>query len=928
MRFLQFSKAVFSTALAFSVFSTSFSTVSAQMATAQMKVPEGVQMITSVEGITEYKLPNDLHFLLFPDQTKQTTTVNMTYLVGSRHENYGETGMAHLLEHMVFKGTPKHANIPAELTSHGARPNGSTSFDRTNYFESFASSDENLNWALDLEADRMVNSYIAKKDLDSEFSVVRNEFESGENNPTRVLLDKMLATAYQWHNYGNTVIGARSDIENVPIDRLQAFYKKYYQPDNAVLTVAGKFDEAKTLELVKKYFGAIPKPNRELPPNYTVEPTQDGDRQVTVRRTGDTQFALAGYHLPPGAHPDFAALEVLSQTLSDAPSGRLYKALVEPKKASSVFGFDFELKEPGFGIFGAEVRKDSSLSEAGDILTKTIENIYANPPTKEEVERAKTGILKNIELTLNSSDRVGLSMSEYIAQGDWRLFFLYRDRIRQVTPEDVKRVAEKYYKPSNRTLGIFIPTEKPDRAEIPQVSEKELTAMLNGYKGDAVVAAGEAFDPSPANIESRVKRTKIGGLDVALLEKENRGDSVIAQLLLRFGDEKSLMNRATAAQFAGRLLMRGTTKHTRQQIQDEFDKLKARVFVFGSPTSAIASIETTRQNLPAVMRLVGEILREPAFPESEFDQLKQETITQIESGKSEPQVVAGTELARVFNIYPKGHPLYSGTIDEDLADTKAVTLDEVKKFYKDFYGASNGQLTVVGDFDANEISGLTKQLFADWKSPQPYARIKQEYRAVAPVNKSFETPDKANAVFIAQTNVKIRDDNPDYAALALGNYMLGGGFLNSRLATRIRQKEGLSYSVGSGFTASSLDESGRFFANAIYAPENAEKLEAAFKDEIRKAMTEGFTAEEVEAAKSGYLQSRQLSRAQDRELASRLNNYLFLNRTIAFDQAFEEQIKNLTPAQINTAMKKYITPDSITIIKAGDFTKSKAKAIQ
>ncbi len=908
---------------------TAFLTAPMSISAQNAKMPDGIEKVTSVEGITEYRLnSNGLKILLFPDQTKQTTTVNMTYLVGSRFENYGETGMAHLLEHMVFKGTPKHPNIPAELTSHGARPNGSTSFDRTNYFESFASSDENLNWALDLEADRMVNSYIAKKDLDSEFSVVRNEFESGENNATRVLLDKMLAAAYQWHNYGNTTIGARSDIENVPIDRLQAFYRKYYQPDNSVLTVAGKFDEAKTLELIKKYFGAIPKPTRELPPNYTVEPTQDGERQVTVRRTGDTQFVLAGYHLPPGAHPDFAPLEVLSQVLSDAPSGRLYKALVEPKKASSVFGFDFELKEPGFGIYGAEVRKDNSIAEAEDILTKTLENVSANPPSKEEVDRAKAGILKNIELTLNSSDRVGLSMSEYIAQGDWRLYFLYRDRIRQVTPADVSRVADKYFKRSNRTLGIFVPTEKPDRAEIPTVSDTQLAAMLNGYKGDATVAAGEAFDPSPANIEARVKRMKIGGLDVALLEKENRGDSVIANLILRFGDEKSLMNRSEAASFAGRLLMRGTTKHTRQQIQDEFDRLKARVSVGGSVANAFASIETTHQNLPAVMSLVSEILREPAFPQDEFDQLKQETLTQIESQKSEPTAVAFTELSRTFNTYPKGHPLYSGTLDEEIADIKAVTLDDVKKFYKDFYGASNGQLTVVGDFDAAEISGLTKELFADWKSPNGYTRIKQDYNAVAPVNKSFETPDKANAVFVARLNVKIRDDNPDYAALALGNYMLGGGFLNSRLATRIRQKEGLSYGVGSSFNASPLDESGSFFANAIYAPENADKLEVAFKDEIKKATTEGFTAEEIEAAKSGYLQSRQLSRAQDRELASRLNNYLFLNRTIAFDQSFEEQIKNLTPAQVNAAMKKYITPDNITIIKAGDFAKSKAKTIQ
>ncbi len=927
MRFSRITKAVFSTALAFSIISTPVATVFAQTAPASVKLPEGIQMVTSVEGVAEYRLPNGLRVLLFPDQTKQTTTVNITYLVGSRHENYGETGMAHLLEHLVFKGTPKHPNIPAELTARGARPNGTTWTDRTNYFESFAATDANLEWALDLEADRMVNSYIAKKDLESEFSVVRNELESGENSPFRVMFQKTLAVAYDWHNYGKSTIGARSDVENVPIDRLQAFYKKYYQPDNAVLLVAGKFDEAKTLDLIKQKFGAIPKPDRVLPPNYTIEPTQDGERMVTVRRVGDTQMLMTGYHAPPGAHADAAAVEVLSTILSDTPSGRLYKSMVEPKKASSVFALNFQFKEPSYSMFGAEIRKEDSLDAARAAMIETIESAGKIAPTKEEVERAKTSLLKNIELALNDPNRVGLEMSEWIALGDWRLFFLYRDRLQKVTPEDVKRVADSYFKQSNRTVAQFIPTEKPDRAEIPNVKDADIASMVKDYKGGAVIAAGEVFDPSPANIEARVKRTKVGGLDVALLPKENRGDSVVANLTLRFGDEKSLMNRSTAAYFAGQLLQRGTAKRTRQQIQDEFDRLKAQVRVFGGATSANVSIETTRQNLPAVLRLVNEILREPAFPQTEFDQLKQEYLTQIENQKSEPTSIAFTELSRHFNIYPKGHPLYSGTIEESIAEAQAVTLDDAKKFYKDFYGASNGQMTVVGDFDEKEISVLTQELFGNWKSPQPFTRIKSEYRAIAPVNKSLETPDKANAFFVARMNVKLRDDNPDYPALMLGNYILGGGFLNSRLAGRIRQKEGLSYGVGSNLSASSLDESGSFLANAIYAPENADKLEVAFKDELAKLLKDGLTAEEVAAAKSGLLQGRQLSRAQDRELAGRLNNYLFLNRTIAWDAEFDKKLESVTVEQVNAAMRKYMTPENITIIKAGDFAKAKTKAM-
>ncbi len=896
-----------------------------QAAAPAVALPPGIERVTSVEGITEYRLTsNGLRVLLFPDQTKQTITVNITYLVGSGHENYGETGMAHLLEHLVFKGTPRHPNIPQELTAHGARPNGTTWLDRTNYFETFAATDANLEWALDLEADRMVNSFIAKKDLDSEMTVVRNEFESGENDPLSVLLERMMSTAYLWHNYGNTTIGARSDIENVPIDRLQGFYKTFYQPDNAILLVAGKVDEAKTLGLINKYFSPVPRPGRQLPKYYTSEPTQDGERTVTLRRVGDVQLVGALYHVPSGSHQDYAAIDILGQVLGDTPSGRLHKALVEAKKASSVIGFNFQLREPGAALFGAEVLKDSSLDAARDTLLQTIESIAANPPTKEEVERARTNLLKNIDLTLNSSERVGLQLSEWMAMGDWRLFFLHRDRLRKVSTEEVARAGAKYLKPSNRTLGMFMPTAKPDRAEIP--SAPDVAALLKDYKGDAAIAAGEAFEPSPANIEARTTRsTTPGGLEIALLPKQTRGGTVVAAMTMRFGDEKSLMNRGGAAELAADMLMRGTSKRTRQQIQDELDRLKARVSVSGGPTQAVVSVETVRDNLPAVLRLIAEVLREPAFPTTEYEQLKREKLTAIEQQRSEPQSIAAIAFRRHIGPYPKGDVRYTPTVEEAVAELNATTLDDAKKFYTDFYGASKGELAVVGDFDDKEIARLAAELFGNWKSPRPFARVVSTYQDIKPLNEKLEAPDKANAFFMAGLNLNLRDDNPDYPALLLGNYMLGGGFLNSRLATRIRQKEGLSYGVGSQLSASPLDSLGSFVTFAIYAPQNLDRLEAAFKEEIARMLKDGFTAEEVAAAKSGYLQSRQVNRAQDASVARQLASYLYLDRNLSWDAELERKIAALTPEEVVAAMRRHIDPSKITIVKSGDFAKAAAK---
>ncbi len=892
-------------------------------AVAQNALPAGVERVTSVEGITEYRLKNGMRVLMFPDQSKQTITVNVTYLVGSKHENYGETGMAHLLEHLVFKGTPNHKNIPEELTSHGTRPNGSTWYDRTNYYETFAATEENLKWALDLESDRMINSFIAKKDLDSEMTVVRNEFEMGENDPFEVLLERVYSTAYLWHNYGKSTIGSRADIENVPIDRLQGFYKKYYQPDNAVLLVAGKIDEAKTLAMVADYFGKLPKPDRVLSKIYTDEPTQDGERSVTVRRVGDVQLVGAAYHVPGSSHADTAAANALLQIMTEQPAGRLHKALVESKKAAGVFGFPFIFGEPSLFLVGAQLRQEQSLDEARDILLKVVEDIAKNPVTKEEVERAKTNLVKEIDLKLNSVEDVGLEMSEWIGYGDWRLLFITRDRIRKLTAEEVQRVAVNYLKQSNRTLGQFIPTAKPERSEIP--ANPDVLALVKDYKGDAKVAEGEAFDPTPANIESRAVRAAAAGIKYTFVTKRTRGNTVVANLALHFGDEKSLMSRDTAGGMAGSMLMRGTAKRTRQQIKDEFDKLKARVNVDGGPSSAFATIETTRENLPAVMKLVAEILREPSFPADEFEQLKQEQLAGIEAQRSDPQQMAVTEVMRYMRPYPKGHVNYTSTPDESIADLKAVTLADVKKFYADFYGAGNGELSVVGDFDEKEVAKLTGDLFGAWKSKMPYTRIADKFNDVAAINRSLEAPDKANAFFVAGQNLSLRDDDPDFPALVLGNYMLGGGFLNSRLAVRIRQKEGLSYGVGSQFQAGSLDKSGAFLAFAIYAPQNRDKLEAAFKEEIALMLKDGFTAEETAAAKTGWRQSRQVSRSQDNELSGRLNTYNFINRTLAWDADLEKKVEALTAEQITAALRRHIDPAKISIVKAGDFAKATGK---
>ena len=476
--------------------------IAASLAALSQTLPQGVEKKATVGGITEYDYANGLRVLLFPDPSSPKVTVNMTYLVGSRFEGYGETGMAHLLEHMNFIQTTNGRSIKKELTDHGAQWNGTTNYDRTNYFETITASDDNLKWALGLEADRMVNMRIEKQLLDTEMTVVRNEFERGENNPSEILrrargCDRVPVA--QLREVGDRI--ARR-YRKGPDRQLAAFYKKYYQPDNAVLVIAGQFDQSKALAYVAETCGAIPRPTRKLDATYTVEPPQDGERFVELRRVGENPAIMIAWHAPALAHPDSAALEVLGGVLAGGGrggTGRLYHALVDNKKALSVSMDYEELHDPGFVMVSAGLSKDQSLDEARKTILDTVASVASEPPTKEEVEKEKARILHGMELRMANSQGAALGLSEMIASGDWRLFFLNYDQIKSVTPEDVVRVAKFYFKESNRTVGEFIPTARAGPHGSARSSD--LDAVFKDYKTGMTVAQGEAFDPAPANIE-------------------------------------------------------------------------------------------------------------------------------------------------------------------------------------------------------------------------------------------------------------------------------------------------------------------------------------------------------------------------------------------------------------------------------------------
>lgn len=879
------------------------------------------QLVTQVEGIKEYKLQNGLRILLLPDNSQNNVVVNIVYLVGSRHEGYGESGMAHLLEHMMFKTSKRYKDIKKTIADKGASANGTTWYDRTNYYEVLPASDDNLKWALDMESDRMVNSQILKDELKTEFSVVRNEFESGENDPGSVLEERIISSGYLWHNYGKSTIGSKEDIERVPVDNLRAFYKKYYQPDNAVLMVAGKFDEAKALAWIQQFYSNIPKPNRVLQPTYTVEPVQDGERYVELKRVGDIQYVGMLYHTPAYSDKAYAANQALLNILTNNPSGILYKALVEKKLATSVDDQLLILQDPGFTYLQAEIPKEKSIDSAKTVFLSTLDNLGKSIITAEELERAKNAIIKRTENTTNNTISLCINLTEAIGAGDWRLFFINRDRVEKLNLSDVQEIAKNYYKPSNRTWGIFIPDKNPDRVKVADVGD--INAIVKDYKGKEVKKQTETFETSVANIKKNAQYKKLSnGFKYALLKKPAKGEKIIGNFKLRVGNEKSLENKDVIISITASMLRNGTKTLNKKQLNDSLDKIKSQISISGSGQVVNIGINTDKAHFNTCMNLLKEILSNPSFDQNELEKLIAQNKASLDANRNDPQYRASILASQKSEHYPKGSIYHTMDADEETAALNQLKKSDLEEFFTSHYGANNGTGALVGDFVPEEVDKAIGNVFQPLVSKTNFTRIPRQHFDVPGSDETILTPDKANAMALGFMNIPMNDGDADFPALTMADELLGGGaFLSSRIPQRLRESEGMSYGAGSFFQASSVDKTAQWGVYAIFNPIYKNRLDSALKQEINKAIDKGFTEEELKKSTDSWLQGRKITLGVDGQLANLLESYLYINRDLTWYTDLEKKVTSLKLAEVNQALVKYIKPAKLILVYGGDFNK-------
>jgi len=894
--------------------------VQAPAAVAKAPAATAPTFVREMGGIEEYRLANGLQVLLFPDEAQSTTTVNITYRVGSRQEAQGEYGMAHLLEHLMFKGTPRHKDVATEFAQKGMRFNGTTTADRTNYFASFNADPATLDFALSLEADRMLNSFIAKADLDKEMTVVRNEFERGENEPFQVLSKRVQAVAYDWNAYGHATIGPKSDIENVPIEKLQAFYHLYYRPDNATLMVAGRFDKAATLKRIEALFARLPNPKQAVPQPYTVEPAQDGERTVVVRRVGGQPALLAAYHIPAMAQQDTAPLLVLGLLMSLEPSGQLYKELVEPKLALSASLGGLGGIEPGLLRAFAVLPPDADAPAVEKKFLDLVEGRGTKPFTEEELARVRELALLSYRDQMKNPQALIQQISG-LGAGDWRLLFQLMEDLPKVTLADVERVRQAYLRPANRTLGRYLPATAVERVEIPPAPP--LAQRLADLKGPPKVEQGERFDPTPDRLAERTKVQQLpSGIELSTLRKQTRGNTVQLDIALRWGERNETFKRH-GTNFVGDLMPEGSAHYDKQQLADALQRLKASMNISSSDQGLTVNIDAEKDTLPEVLKIAADVLQQPVLPQAAFDRMKNASLAGLEGSRQELETLRREAVRNYYNTtrgVGRDSPDYIRSVDEQVDDLKVTTLDDVKRFYADYVSANDARISAVGALP-DGLDAQIEQLFGAWKKPAAAPFVRYEPKATDIPAKRFDAAarDKANAQMRMQWEFPLNRKDPDYLALLLANHVFGGGGMESRISTRVRREEGLSYGVGSSLSVPRFGTQSLLVIGGSFAPQNRDKVIAVVQEQLQRMAEQGISAEELARAKHDIAEGNRQNRARDSALAGTLLNLSDEKESWADVARRDAALQAVTLEQANAAWKRHVKADGFVISTVGDF---------
>ena len=906
---------------------------------------DGFVHVKTVGNIDEYTLKsNGLQVLLLPEHSSPTLTFMVTYRVGSRNEVTGTTGATHILEHLMFKGTAqrnraKGNNVDQLLERTGARYNATTWLDRTNYYATMGS--EHLASVVAMEADRMRNLRLLDSDRQPEMTVVRNEYERGENSPFMALYKEIYHTAFVAHPYHHSTIGHRSDIEKVKIEQLRAFYDTFYWPNNATVTIVGDFQPKDALALVKKSFGVYPKSPKPIPALYTEEPPQDGPRRLVVKRPGELGVVAIAHKITQATHPDYAAIALLSAILADGKNSRLYQAITDKNMSTGVSADVGYNADPSLHLLFLPLAPGIRHEDVEKVAWQEIERLKKDGVSAQELQAAVAKTLADAAFERDGSFAVAGRLNESIAVGDWSLYYRLEEATRKVTLQDIQRVASRYFNEDQSTTGWFVPTQTgtatagatshsaapsalpaakpgPSHYRHPDLPTPAIGATARSAVSASNADAVSGGIASPvARMAPQAKRLQVAGIDVVAYRTGVK-DVVTLRAALPAGTALASGNPAIPI-LTAMLLDQGTQQQDKFKITQQLEAVGANIhFAAGTDVLGI-SAKCLKKDLPLVLGLLAEELRTPAFSAEEFAKAKKQFSGAVKRQLEDTDFRAEDAFSRL--AFQSGHPNRNPEPEALLAAIESASLDEVLAFHKAHYGPAQMKLVAVGDIDAAVLQTTVAQVFGGWSGGSAAVRQVKADKATAPQQAQVDLPGKTSVSILLGQASGLQHQHPDYQALRMGTAILGSGFTGRLMAT-VRDQEGLTYSIDAGMDADAFNE-GDWKISASFAPAMLDQGIAATRRQLDLWYRDGVTAAEVESRKSNLVGSFQVSLSTSNGLAGTFLSALNRGYPLEWVDDYPAKVRALDRSQVNTAIKTYLQPQNMILVKAGSLSEAK-----
>lgn len=896
-------------------------------------------LVKSEQKIEEYTLDNGFRVVLAQNDKENKVFMNTVYLTGSLNDPQGKGGLAHLLEHLAFKGTQniKGEEFQRRLDQYTLMTNASTDYYSTKYTNVIRPEQNAINQVIHLEAERMDKLVLQEKFVPSEIAIVKREREVRMDQPFAVMMDQMWKSAYGNQYLGRLPIGDLKELQSIKMDELNKFYRTWYAPNNAVMIISGKFDKAAVLKQIDQQFSPIAA--RQVPAQTKV-PVLDSakiqQRNFAVKKGSD--LAKFNIYLNGKNEKIKSALALTPYLYTMQPSGHLYQSMVETGLSTGVQSTTWLDQDFNLVFMGAIYAPNHDEKRVQSELVAGVEK--SQPFNETELNRVKNLIQNQADSVLSNAAALGGRLSDYYVayQGNWAQYFSDLNNVKQLKLNDVNQTLTRFLVPEHRISGDIKPTPEDQKKALQQQAAEQPKTLDQAsvqeeplkdsrvYKQE-VVEYVKTSKQYLMDTEKKIQRGKLkNGIAYALYPTSTRDDKTYATISVDFGTDKSLFNKGEVLDLMAYLLLRGSDQYSLQDIADKSIEAGGGATATASANSIIIQIVAKKDKFDDYFKFMLDVLKTPKFEQSQFDLIKSQSLSSLDRPYTEPETVAALTMTRLLETYQPGDLRYHFEPNLSKQQLQAATVEQVKKLYQDFFVSHHAQIAITGDYQAQPMLKLLQKEFSGWKAQLPYQRLSADYQAYQAQKIHALSEQREFGNYQAILTLPVGSNHADAPALIVLGYIMGDSQLSSRLAQELREKNALVYGFGSNLDLDEWIDSGALSIEANYTAAKSAQVSQAVHKVLNDLLTKGVTEQELEAAKASILKKRVTALEDERNIHAMLMPQLEHNRDLLYREKRDQAFAKLSKADVDAVIKKYIKLDQLVEVMADQYGKPQNKS--